>query len=157
MDAADAGGEAAAALGGDEGAAPPDLAGGDDSPLLAVPPGSRNSPRLTPGAKGKVYYPKRDDRRKAGGPRSRHFASMHNSEKSSSTRRNVFPGAEINTLYKPIGPNVGIYAEGDTTYSRADMEEESKLFEVNPSIHALLDGLDKKDNILLEQENENKA
>ena len=158
MDAADAGGEAAAALGGGEGTAPPDPAGGgDDSTLLAVPPGSRNSPRLTPGAKGKVYYPKRDDRRKASGPRSRHFASLHNSEKSSSTKRNVFPGAQIGNLAKPVGPNVGIYAEGDTTYSKADMEEESKLFEVNSSIRDLLNDLDKKDNILLEQENENKA
>ena len=31
--------------------------GGEESALLAVPPGSRPAPRLTPGAKGKVYFP----------------------------------------------------------------------------------------------------
>ena len=29
--------------------------------LLAAPPGSRDSPRLTPGAKGKTYYPVKTD------------------------------------------------------------------------------------------------
>ena len=147
MEAADAGGEAADALGGgDEG-------GGDDSALLAVPPGSRNSPRLTPGAKGKVYHPKKVDRRNAGA-RSRHFAGQRNAEKSSTTTRNLFPGSQINNLAKSVGANVGIYAENDTTYSKADQEEEKKLFEVNASIRDLLDGLEKKDSILLEQTNE---
>ena len=151
MEAADAGGEAAAAL-GDEGDAG-EAGGGDDSPLLAVPPGSRNAPRLTPGAKGKVYYPKRDDRRNAGA-RSRHFASLHAAEKSSNTSRNVFPGSEIGNLAKSIGANVGIYQESETTYNKAEQEEERKLFETNSSLQNLLDSLDKKDNILLEQTNE---
>ena len=147
MEAAAAGGEAADALGGgDEG-------GGDDSALLAVPPGSRNSPRLTPGAKGKVYHPKKVDRRNAGA-RSRHFAGQRNAEKSSTTTRNLFPGSQINNLAKSVGANVGIYAENDTTYSKAEQEEEKKLFEVNASIRDLLDGLEKKDSILLEQTNE---
>ena len=132
---------------GDEGG------GGDDSPLLAVPPGSRNSPRLTPGAKGKVYYPKKVDRRNAGA-RSRHFAAQRDSEKSSNTRRNVLPGSEINSLAKSIGASAGIYAESETTYNKAEQEEEKKLFEVNTSIRNLLDGLNKKSNILLEQTNE---
>ena len=127
--------------------------GGDDSALLAVPPGSRNAPRLTPGAKGKVYYPKRDDRRNAGA-RSRHFASLHAAEKSSNTSRNVFPGSEIGNLAKSIGANVGIYQESETTYNKAEQEEERKLFETNSSLQNLLDSLDKKDNILLEQTNE---
>jgi hypothetical protein len=148
MEAADAGGEAADALGGgDEGA------GGDDSPLLAVPPGSRNSPRLTPGAKGKVYYPKRDDRRNAGA-RSRHFTSQYSKEKGSNTTRNVFPGSDIGNLAKSIGSNVGIYQENETTYNKADQEEEKRLFEVNTSVRELLDSLDKKSNILLERTNE---
>ena len=147
MEAADAGGEAADALGGgDEG-------GGDDSALLAVPPGSRNSPRLTPGAKGKVYHPKKVDRRNAGA-RSRHFAGQRNAEKSSTTTRNLFPGSQINNLAKSVGANVGIYAKNETTYSKAEQEEEKKLFEVNASIRDLLDGLEKKDSILLEQTNE---
>jgi len=153
MEAADAGGEAAAALGGSDLDLGDEGGGGDDSPLLAVPPGSRNSPRLTPGAKGKVYYPKKVDRRNAGA-RSRHFAAQRDSEKSSNTRRNVLPGSEINSLAKSIGPSAGIYAESETTYNKAEQEEEKKLFEVNTSIRNLLDGLNKKSNILLEQTNE---
>ena len=153
MEAADAGGEAAAALGGSDLDLGDEGGGGDDSPLLAVPPGSRNSPRLTPGAKGKVYYPKKVDRRNAGA-RSRHFAAQRDSEKSSNTRRNILPGSEINSLAKSIGASAGIYAESETTYNKAEQEEEKKLFEVNTSIRNLLDGLNKKSNILLEQTNE---
>jgi len=145
MPAVDAGGEAAAALGGgDEGGG-----GGDDSALLAVPPGSRNSPRLTPGAKGKVYYPKKVDRRNAGA-RTRHFDSLRASEKSSNTTRNVFPGAEINTLAKPTSVSAGIYAEGETIYNEAEQNEERKLFEINDSLRNLLSDLDKKEKLLTE-------
>ena len=145
MAAADAGGEAAAALGGgDEGGG-----GGDESALLAVPPGSRNSPRLTPGAKGKVYYPKKVDRRNAGA-RTRHFDSLRAAEKSSNTTRNVFPGAEINTLAKPTSVSAGIYAEGETIYNEAEQNEERKLFEINDSLRNLLSDLDKKEKLLTE-------
>lgn len=152
MEAADAGGEAADVLGGDIEPSG-DSDSGDDSALLAVPPGSRNSPRLTPGAKGKVYVPKKVDRRNAGA-RSRHFASQRSAEKSSSTNRNLYPGSEINNLAKSIGASAGIYAENETTYNKADREEEKKLFEVTTSIRSLLDSLDKKSNILLEKTNE---
>jgi len=145
MAAADAGGEAAAALGGgDEGGG-----GGDESALLAVPPGSRNSPRLTPGAKGKLYYPKKVDRRNAGA-RTRHFDSLRAAEKSSNTTRNVFPGAEINTLAKPTSVSAGIYAEGETIYNEAEQNEERKLFEINDSLRNLLSDLDKKEKLLTE-------
>lgn len=146
MEAAAAGGEAAEALGGEP------AGGGEESTLLAVPPGSRNSPRLTPGAKGKVYWPKKVDRRDAGA-RSRHFASLRAAEKSSNTTRNVFPGAEINTLAKPTGVSMGIYAENNTIYKQSEIDEERKLFEVNDSLRNLLNDLDKKE-ILLEQKNE---
>ena len=149
IEAADAGGEAAAALGGgDTGGG-----GGDESPLLAVPPGSRNAPRLTPGAKGKVYYPKRDDRRNAGA-RTRHFNSLRAAEKSSNTTRNVFPGAEINTLAAPTGVSSGIYAENKTIYNEAEQEEERKLFEINDSLRGLLSDLEQKEKLLTEQNHE---
>jgi hypothetical protein len=145
MDAIDAGGEAADALGGgDEGG------GGDDSALLAVPPGSRNSPRLTPGAKGKVYYPKRDDRRNAGA-RKRHNSSKWGQQIASSTTRNILPGSEITGLAASIGANVGIYQEDITSYDKAEQKEEKKLFEINSSIKELISGLSKKSNTLLEQ------
>ena len=147
MPAAEAGGEAEAALGGDLGGE--EGGGGDESALLAVPPGSRNAPRLTPGAKGKVYYPKRDDRRSGAGPRTRSLARK-SGEKHSPGMRNVFPGSEINSLAKPVGINVGIYEEDESIYNLKEKSEEEKLFEVNESVRSLLEGLDNKENVSLE-------
>ena len=62
--------EAVDAIDSDEdagGDAAPEAA--DDSPLLAVPPGSRNAPRVHqgPNSKGKkLYFPKKTDSRPAG-------------------------------------------------------------------------------------------
>jgi len=154
MPAAEAGGEAAEALGGEAMEGAPE---GDESALLAVPPGSRNSPRLTPrttrGSKGKVYYPKRVDKRSGSGPRTRHFAGMRDAEKSSSGRRNLFPGM-------PAAASVGIYSEEQSIYNlreRDEREEEDKLFTVNESIRLLLENLEKKSDSLLEQKNEDTA
>jgi len=164
MPAAEAGGEAAEVLGGEEPLGEPP---GDESALLAVPPGSRNSPRLTPaarnwdltrGAKGKIYHPKRVDKRSGSGPRTRHFNSMHGAEKSSSTRRNVFPGAEIGSLARTVGASVGIYNEEQSNYNLREMDEEDKLFTVDASVRVLLEDLEKKSaSLLLEQKNEDTA
>jgi hypothetical protein len=72
------------------------------------------------------------------------------SEKSSNTTRNVFPGAEINTLAKPTSVSAGIYAEGGTIYNEAEQDEERKLFEINDSLRNLLSDLDKKEKLLTE-------
>ena len=124
---------------------------GDDSMLLAVPPGSRNAPTLTPGAKGKKYYPVKTDKRKSTGPRTRNYAAKRNSEKGSNTTRNVFPGAEINTI-----PSIakGIYEEDQSTYSLKESVEEQRLFEVNESLHSLISELENKSKLLTEQKNE---
>jgi hypothetical protein len=125
--------------------------GGGDSTLLAVPPGSRDAPRLTPGAKGKVYHPVKVDDRKSVGPRTRNYAAKRSAEKSSSTTRNVFPGAEINTI-----PSIakGIYENDDSTYNLKESIEEQQLFEVNESLHSLITELDNKNKLLTEQNNE---
>ena len=126
--------------------------GGDDSMLLAVPPGSRDAPRLTPGAKGKVYHPVKTDKRKSAGPRTRNYAAKRNAEKSSNTIRNVFPGAEINTL-----PSIakGIYEDEDSNYTLKESAEEIKLFEVNDSLHSLIFDLEThQEKLLTEQDNE---
>lgn len=124
---------------------------GEESPLLAVPPGSRNSPRLTPGAKGKAYKPVKNDRRKDTGPRTRSYAGKRSAEKSSSTMRNVFPGSEINTI-----PSIskGIYEEEQSIYTLREKSEEDKLFEINDSIRNLLLGMENK-NRLTEHKDEN--
>jgi len=144
------------ALGGEEmpaGEAGAEEPAGEESALLAVPPGSRDAPRLTPGAKGKVYQPVKTDKRKSAGPRTRSYAGKRSAEKSSSTIRNVFPGSEINTI-----PSIskGIYEEEQSIYSLREKTEEEKLFEVSDSVRNLLKSMEEKD-LLTEQKNETKA
>ena len=129
-------------------------AGGDESSLLAVPPGSRNSPRLTPGAKGKVYHPVNRDKRSDSGPRIRNYNSKYNHEKRGASTRSVFPGSEINSI-----PSIakGIYEVKQSTYKLDELKEENRLFEVNNSIRSLLENLEEKNQSIMEQENEDKA
>ena len=140
----------AGAAGGDEG-------GGDDSPLLAVPPGSRNAPRLTPGAKGKVYHPKKVDRRDAGA-RTRSIASKYAKEKSSNTLRNIVPGlTDIITLKNGSGIGIGINEYDHSTYKQRELDEEDRVFQINESVRSLLRDLETTTNNLTENENEDKT
>jgi hypothetical protein len=137
---------------GDAGAEPE--GGGDESPLLAVPPGSRNAPRLTPGAKGKAYTPVRSDKRSAGA-RTRSYASKHSSEKSSNTTRNITPGyADLKTLTKMDGLTTGIYESEDSIYSLEEQNQEKQILEVNKSVRSLIEVLDKRANSNTEQKDE---
>ncbi len=134
---------------------PPDEGG--ESPLLAVPPGSRNEPRLTPGAKGKVYYPKKVDRRNAGA-RKRSNAAKGSREKASSTMRNVMPGAQdLSSLAKMDGIGNGIYEQDASTYRIEDHKEENQLFNINESLRTLLHELETKTETSMEQNNEGEA
>jgi len=137
--------------GGEEG-------GGDESALLAVPPGSRNSPTaksLEPQAKGKRYHPKKFDNR-PDGARTRSYASKYSKEKSSATDRNVMPGArDISSLAKMNGLSTGIYENDQSTYKVREQTEEDKLFEINDSIRVLLEGLESRNTS--EQDNESKT
>jgi len=123
---------------------------GDESPLLAVPPGSRNDKRTKRTYEKSTYTPVKNDRRRDMGPRNRNYAAKRSAEKSSPTIRNVFPGSEINTI-----PSLakGIYEEEQPTYKVNEQFEEKKLFELNGSIQSILDNLDKKF-ILTEQKDE---
>mgnify|MGYP003114353619 FL=1 len=112
-DAGDLGGD----LGGDEGGGDlgGDLGGGDEAggdeaggeeaaepetgDLLAEP-GMRDDGYLTPGSKGKVYYPVKNagkDKRSNSGPRSRSYKMQ--GRKETNTRRSNFPGSSgLSTL-----------------------------------------------------------
>ena len=153
---------------GEAGAPPPEEGEGGAPPgeaeegggLLAVPPGSRNEPRLDKKVRvhggprshsKKRYKPVGDDGRISKGPRKRHLSSLYSKEKSSPGNRNVNPGSELNTISK------GIYGVDESIYTRNEQEEEAKLFEINESIRVLLTGLEKKQQALKEQEDENKA
>ena len=127
-------GEAGGAEGGTE----------EEPTLLAVPPGSRNAPRLTPGAKGKVYHPVKVDRRPSGA-RLRSTRSQYASEKGSSTMRNILPGYAdgLKSLGQGFVPtSEGIYEEEQSIYSLREEKEEAKLFQLNNSIRRLLEGLE---------------
>jgi hypothetical protein len=134
----------------------PEAGGGDESALLAVPPGSRNAPRLTPGSKGKAYASVKHDKRNRGA-RSRSYASHRSAEKSSATLRNIFPGSEINSLAKTTGLANGVYEENTSIYSIREQTEEGKLFHINNSIRTLIQDLEKTQDVLTEQKDENKA
>jgi hypothetical protein len=135
-------------LGGDEGGG--DEGGGDESALLAAPPGSRNSPRLakslgkraragkkyvTKGAKGKAYQKVATDKRPQGA-RTRNYASVPTPEMNT-YRTNNLGGSELSSLGR------GIYEEQDPNYLR-DHEEEQTLLEVNHSMKMLIESLETK-------------
>ena len=167
--AGDMGGDLGGALGGDLGGpeempaadAGPDPAAdpgaGEDSALLAVPPGSRNAPRLTPGSKGKAYHPVKTDKRKSGA-RSRSYASKYSKEKSSSAIRNVMPAhSDIKSLIGMDGVSTGIYEQQQSTYKLKEISEEEKLFHVNDSLRGLIEGLESNTDIITENQDESKA
>ncbi len=135
-------------LGGDEGGG--DEGGGDESALLAAPPGSRNSPRLakslgkraragkkyvTKGSKGKAYQKVATDKRPQGA-RTRNYASVPTPEMNT-YRTNNLGGSELRSLAR------GIYEEQDPNYLR-DQEEEKALLEVNHSVKMLIESLETK-------------
>jgi hypothetical protein len=146
-------------LGGEEGGGELDLGGdeggggeeaGEESALLAAPPGSRDSPRLakslgkrartgkkylTKGAKGKTYQKVAVDKRPAGA-RTRNYASIPTPEMNT-YRTNNLGGSELRSLSR------GIYEEQDPIYLR-EQEEEIALLEMNNSVKFLLESLETK-------------
>jgi hypothetical protein len=131
LDAAEAlGDDSGGSETGDEGSG----AGDDDSMLLAAP-GKRNEPYLTPGAKGKLYYPVKSDKRDMGA-RKRHFQSKWSKELAGSSNRNLFNG-----IVK------GIVNEG-TADKEAELLEESRqedeIMTINFETKQLLEKLEAK-------------
>ena len=155
-----AGGDLEQALAGDagaEGGAPeagaPEPAAepaGEESPLLAAPPGSRPSPRLAPsmekrartgkpyttqGSKGKAYQKVAVDRKKTAG-RAKSYLGAARPE--TNTFRTNFPGAaELRSLSR------GTLEEQDSIYLHEQAEEQT-LLEVNNSVKLLLESLETK-------------
>ena len=135
--------------GGDEGGeeTPPE---GDESALLAAPPGTRNAPRLTPGARGKVYYPQRTDSRPAGA-RNRHLSSIGTPEMNTMRTNNLgYP--ELRSLGRGITESV--YDEKEPIYSLREQKEETRMLEINRSITNLLEDLEQKKEKVTEQKDE---
>jgi len=166
-----AAGETAGALGGDLGGemdmagmedmpGPEEMPAGDvdapmedDSALLAVPPGSRQSPDLT---KGKEYENVDVDGRKRAGFRKK-MIGQGNLEKRGRAHRAVYPGSEIASINSmlPLAQE-GIKEGKQSTYTLREETEEQKLFEVNDSIRRLLQGMEENAQAL-EKKDENEA
>lgn len=109
---------------------------GEEDVLLTQPgqdiaPGKRKEPRITPGAKGKVYHPETTDKR-GSGARKRSYAALSSNELASSTTRNVNKG--LSSLVN------GVYGETKSIY-----DEEKMLFEHKNLIEQLEKSLKKKE------------
>ncbi len=133
-----------------------DAGGGDDSPLLAVPPGSRDSKRLS--TYEKSSYVRKDgtnDGRKSSGPRQRNIGAQYNAEKRGSSTRSKFQGAS--GLATSTVPSIakGIYEQDESTYNLKESIEEQKIFEVNDSLNHLISSLEDKQKLITEQNDEN--
>jgi hypothetical protein len=134
LDTAEAGAEAA-----DEEEAAPE----DDSALLAAPPKRDDEAYLTPRAKGKAYTPVPDDKRDMGA-RKRHLQAKFAKEKSSSARRNIFPGiTNISRASK------GIMNEEKSTY---DTREEESILLAEYDIGKIVEGLKNVGELLKEDQ-----
>jgi len=168
------GGEMEGGLGGEELGGPEEMpaaeaGGGEESALLAAPPGSRDSPSLTPGEKraprvhdgphGKtVYHPVKTDKRSSGA-RTRSNRSQYASEKGSATMRNIFPGyadglKSLGKGFVPTAEGVGVYEDDQSIYSLRDQTEEDKLFQINESVRTLLTDLESMEKNPTEQDDE---
>ena len=103
----------------------------EEETLLAAP-GKRDDGYLTPGAKGKVYHPVKDDTRDMGA-RKRHM--MRQATPEYGTLRKTLPGMSgLKSLGKGISESL------ETNYEN----EEKKLFEVNNEIRDLITELENK-------------
>lgn len=105
----------------------------EDETLLAAPAKRDDSAYLTPGSKGKIYSPVKDDKRNMGA-RKRNLKSKYNSEKSGKSQRAKFPGfQDLRSLVSGVSENK------ESIY---DIEDE-RLEEQNNSIRVLVEDLEK--------------
>jgi hypothetical protein len=131
-----------------------------DETLLAVPPGSRNAPRLRLSPSKKKKKGSSRDRRESDGPRKRSHAASWG-QQSTGTDRGIFPGLRdgIGSLgHGIVGVSESIYENDQSTYNIREQTEEDKLFQLNDSIRILLKGLESietTEEVLTEQQDEN--
>jgi hypothetical protein len=134
-----------------------DLGGADESALLAIPPGSRDSKRLSVYDKG--TYERKDgtnDGRETAG-RGKNMGAHGGSGMTGRSKKSKFPGGQnLTTSIIPDldGLSKGIYEDRQAIYNLKESKEEQKLFEVNDSLNNLLSSLENKQKIITEQNDE---
>lgn len=135
-----------------------DLGGADESALLAIPPGSRDSKRLSVYDKG--TYERKDgtnDKRETAGL-GKNMRARGGSGMTGRSKKSKFPGGQnLTTSIIPDldGLSKGIYEDRQAIYNLKESKEEQKLFEVNDSLNNLLSSLENKQKIITEQNDEN--
>jgi len=120
---------------------------GDDSSLLAVPPGSRPSRRLSKYEKSD-YLRKDGVNDKRGRGKRGQSMKMTGMPETNTPRTNNLGGSQLSALGR------GTYQEQTSIYSDRELNEEQKILEMNNSIKSLIDVLDKKEKLLTEQKDE---
>jgi hypothetical protein len=136
---------------GDAGAAEP---AAEETPLLAVPPGSRDQKHLS--TYEKSNYVRKDgtnDGRKTSG-RGKNMRSHGNKAMAGHSKRAKFPGSRDLTTSTIPSIAKGIYEQEESTYTLKESKEEQKLFEVNDSLKQLIGSLEHKQGIITEQDDE---
>jgi len=133
-----------------EAAAAEAAAPGDESALLAAPPGHRESPRpgesskptkksMSQKAKGHAYYRKFRDKRSDGSAK-RLGSHLSAGGSKVSTTTSIFPGLkDLRSTWNGMLENV------QPTYSEEDLTEESRLSEINFEIRSLIKDLELKE------------
>jgi len=128
---------------------------GEESPLLAVPPGSRDSKRLSTYEKGS-YIRKdgiNDERETAGRAKNMRSHGGHGMHGKSNSSK--FKGLGDLTTSTVPGIAKGIYEQEESIYNLKESKEEQKLFETNESLNHLISSLENKQNLITEQNDEN--
>ena len=154
----DVGGDLDLELGDDMGMPPEEMPAGDESALLAVPPGSRDSKRLSVYKKGD--YLRKDgtnDGRETAG-RAKNMRAHARVNDTGRSKKSKFPGnrAMATSVIPDLdGLSKGIYEDRQAIYNLKESKEEQKLFEVNDSLNNLLSSLESKQKIITEQNDEN--
>ena len=127
----------------------------EESPLLAVPPGSRDSKRLSTYEKGS--YVRKDginDERETAG-RAKNMRSHGGHGMHGKSNRSKFKGLSDLTTSTVPGIAKGIYEQEESIYNLKESKEEQKLFETNESLNHLISSLENKQNLITEQNDEN--
>ena len=127
----------------------------DDSPLLAIPPGSRDSDRLS--VYNKSTYVRKDgtnDGRESAG-RAKNMRAHGNTAMSGKSTRSKFPGMRDSGTSAIPSIAKGIYEEDESIYSLKESQEEQRLFDVNESLSQLMNSLEARKKIITEQNDEN--
>jgi len=135
------------AAGGGPETPPADTTGGDESSLLAVPPGSRPSKRLSKYEKGDYLRKDGINDMRGRGKRTQSM-KMTGMPETNTPRTNNLGGSQLSALGR------GTYQEQTSIYSDRELNEEQKILEMNNSIKSLIDVLDKKEKLLTEQKDE---